>query len=57
MLSKAYEGFNPRLEHNRASFEKGVHSVLANETHQGLAAQLSSPAGLDWYRQRPFYRS
>lgn len=58
-LRKAYEGFQPRWERGRQSFDEIAHEIIENP-ERGLArfeAELNTPDGFAWFRQRMFYRS
>jgi hypothetical protein len=57
-LKKAYAGFVPIWEYNRESFEAAVHDfVKKGMALPDLERGLNEDGGIDWYRQRMFYRS
>src|SRR5580700_103638 len=56
-LKKAYEGFIPKSELQRQSFERIVDKFLSASTFADCEAGLNSEEGLAWFRQRMFYRS
>ena len=58
-LKKAYQGFVPNWEYNRQSFEIVLHDAIEDPSQGvvGFEQQLNTPDGLEWYRQRMFYRS
>jgi hypothetical protein len=56
-LKKAYEGFTPKWEHRRDSFERVVDKFLSDKTFDECQAALNTDEGRAWFRQRMFYRS
>jgi hypothetical protein len=57
-LKKAYEGFEPKWEYNRKSFDDLVGKFLAEgKTIEDCQNELNTPDGLAWFKQRMFYRS
>jgi hypothetical protein len=56
-IRKAYDGFKPKWEHNRESFEEQAHAFIEKHGHASCEAKLNTPEGFAWYRQRMFYRS
>ena len=58
-IKRAYADFEPKRELRRQSLEDAAHSVIS-DPKAGLAsleAELNTPEGFNWYRQRMFYRS
>lgn len=56
-LRRAYDGFRPRWEHNRQSFERDAAKYIQDNDLETCEASLNTPDGFAWYRQRMFYRS
>lgn len=56
-LQKAYEGFRPKWEHNRQSFELDVAEYIQANGLEACEAALNTANGFSWFRQRMFYRS
>jgi hypothetical protein len=56
-LKDAYAGFSPKWEFQRQSFESYVQKFLAQSTVADCEASLNTAEGLEWYKQRIFYRS
>jgi hypothetical protein len=58
-LTAAYAGYRSLWEQHRQSFEEAAHEVIVDSS-RGLAsleADLNTPDGRAWFRQRMFYRS
>lgn len=56
-LKQAYRTLVPEWEYNRQSFEKYAMKFLARSTVADCEAALNTADGLNWYKQRIFYRS
>jgi hypothetical protein len=57
-LKKVYDGFTPKWEHNRRSFDEEVGKFLSGgKTLDDCQNGLNDPNGLAWFKQRMFYRS
>jgi hypothetical protein len=57
-LKKVYEGFKPKWEHNRRSFDEEVGKFLSGgKTLDDCQSELNDPDGFAWFKQRMFYRS
>jgi hypothetical protein len=56
-LQEAYNGFRPKWEHNRRSFEREAAAHIQANGLDACEASLNTDDGFDWYRQRMFYRS
>jgi hypothetical protein len=57
-LKQAYEGFTPRWEHNRRSFDEEIGKFLADgNTFGEIQDGLNTADGLAYFKQRMFYRS
>jgi len=56
-LKAAYAGFVPAWESSRQSFESEIRTLSERTSLQSVVTSLNEPGGLEWYRQRMFYRS
>jgi hypothetical protein len=56
-LRKAYDGFLPKWERSRRSFEAEAAEFLKDKSLEEFEVMLNSEEGLKWFKQRMFYRS
>jgi hypothetical protein len=56
-LKAFYAGFTPKWEMSRDSFEVKLTEFLTATTLEGVLTEFNTVQGLQWFKQRMFYRS
>ena len=56
-VRRIYSGYRAEWERVRQSFEDIAHELISDRGVTALEAELNTPDGLAWFRQRMFYRS